>query len=356
VYLTIRNIVDDLVERLKDLYVGKHSPWAVIQGIIWALRQWITILKEQFSKLFKTVAPAFKEIPKLEKGKPVPGKMELRAVAAIRRALQEAFDKVLPFIKQMTTENWLLKRLDEIAERFKQITNVFTSLKEVKKKKESPGTWQRIKGSFKEYFIGKLKEEAAFPADLELPKAPAMPFFPIASETFLREQWEARMRWKQPDMLSYFSKPGGGYVFTLSREAEEAAKQLRRPPFDVFASERRTLLKGKKREDLLAEAQATEASLRVMLFTVIDSLLPPAVTEEMPKLQGLLWELDEFLYGKKAEFPVRDLPGGDRLSVKVGRLRVQVPGMRDRVVRTWGDDLKIALKGQVYRTQREVTA
>ena len=93
-----------------------------------------------------------------------------------------------------------------------------------------------------------------------------------------------------------------------------------------------------------------------MFFMVIDHLLPPAVAAEVPKLQGLLWELDAFLYGKQAEFPVRELPGGDRLSLKVGQVRVCAPGMQDGIVRAWGKDVKTALERQAYQTQRAAPA
>jgi hypothetical protein len=172
-----------------------------------------------------------------------------------------------------------------------------------------------------------------------------------------REKWLSELRYTQPDIVSAFEKPGrpGEYIFTLAPDSEEILKRLRKPPIDLLAAERRAVLGSQKREDFLKEAQAKVAEIRSMLFMVIDNLLPAAVAEQVPKLQGKLWELDEFLYGKKAEFPVRDLPGGERLSVKVLKVQVHAPGMKRSDVERWRDDLRTALEKQVYHTEKAVS-
>jgi len=347
VFRIISEILANLIEKLKDLYVGKRSPWAVIQGIIWTFRQWFKLLKEQFGALFKTAEPAFEKIPVIKEGKL---QKEIRAWVEIQRLLEDAFNKVLPLIKKMTTESWLVKQIKELARRFKVIGKVLSTAEE--HEKPLMGMWEAFKDDVKEYFVGKLiAAMPPWPEELKFPNKPDLPLFPPPEETFAREKWLTRGRWPQPSSLDVFTKPEGGYVFMPSADVEKELQRLRRPPFDVFAAERKTILKGKKRDELLDEAQKAEAKLRAQLFTIIDHLLPPAVADEVPRLQGIFWKLDEFLYGKKAEFPVRDLPGGERLNVKVGRIRITAPGMKDRVVRDWSADLKTALEKQPYATE-----
>lgn len=116
------------------------------------------------------------------------------------------------------------------------------------------------------------------------------------------------------------------------------------------------MLAGRKLEDVIAQAQAEDERLRALLFAVIDRLLPASVAAEVPKLQGMLWEIDEALYGKRAKYPVRDLPEGDLLKPEVIKLRVRAPGMKRGQVKRWTDDLREALTKQPYRTSAALPA
>jgi len=333
----------DLFERLQELYTGKDSPWAVLQGIIRIFRTWCRFIQDEFAELVKVAAPAFESVP-VDPKKPE-GKKQTRVAMAVTHALEDAFSKVLPYIKRFTVEHWLFKAFTEIGDRFGKIAAVFTTLKKKPPApKKDPGwTEKRLKPIL-----------PALPADLSFPDLPKIPDLISPPGIFAREEWLAMLRQPEPDVYAWSGRdvPKIGYLFTLLPSDEEALKRLRRPPADIFAAEHKALLQGKPASDVLAEMQAKEVALRTMLFAIIDNLLPPAVADEVPMLQGRLWELDETLYGKKAQFPVRDLPGGDRLSVNAQKLRVHAPGMKESAVRHWSADLRTALTNQIYRTER----
>ena len=310
----------------------------MLQGILATIRQWMSMVIDQFVGLY-IAAPAFESVPVVPAAA---GKTELRAWQHIKNVLGDAFDRVLPFVKQMTTESWLVKRIKEIAARLSKIIDILDTL-DVHTPAKKDG-WV------------KTKLKAAFTAVFPFPATPSIADFPSAGEIFNRQSWLADQRWVQPDVVAAFAKPDGGTLFTLGVEGEKVLAKLQRAPVDPFAAERKALLDGRKPKDVLAKAQAEESALRTMLFAVIDTLLPAKVAAEVPKLQGLLWELDTQLYGKNAQFPVRDLPGRDRLSVRVDRVRVRAPGMRHGVVKAWAADLKIALANQVFATDRAVPA
>jgi hypothetical protein len=83
-------------------------------------------------------------------------------------------------------------------------------------------------------------------------------------------------------------------------------------------------------------------------------VLPDQAAKYVPQLEDVLWEFDSALYGKD-EFPVRDLPGGDLLNVKVGHVRVRTRGVNTAAVRNWGNELKQALEKAIYRTKLGAT-
>lgn len=344
VFLIIGKVLADLFERLNELYTGKHSPWAILQGIVWTLRHWFQEVTGEFAKLYGIAKPAFEKAPVIDKAKKGPPKMEMRAWVEIQTALEDAFNKALPFIKKLTSESWLVKQIQEIANRLGRIADIFGRLEKHPAPATEPG-WakKRLTGAI-----------PPWPKGLDFPDKPVIPDFIGPGEVFAREEYFATQRWKQPSLTSAFQRPApdSGYLFVLNPDDQKKLARLRQSPKDVFAPERAALLKGQKPEDLLGEAQAIETRLRTNLFAVIDNLLPPSAADEMPRLQGLLWELDDFLYGKKAEFPVRDLPGADRLSLQVQKLRVRAPGGKESVVRSWSKDLKTVLEKQIYRTER----
>lgn len=344
VFGIVAKVLADLFDRLHELYVGKHSPWAIVQGIISTLRQWFKTLLDEFVKLFKIAAPAFEKVPVPQKDPKAPPKKEIRAWLEIHRALEDAFAKVIPFIEQMTTKSWLVELIKEIRERFEGLAAI-----KLVKHPAKPAEPSAVKEKL-------LAAAPKWPATLNFPELPKIPDFPSAESIYASVELQKKLDDLWPSMLAGLWKPKDADVFVLGPDARKKLEQIRRPPMDVFAAERRMLFEGKKPEEWLATAQRTEAELRTMLFEVIDRVLPPAVAAEVPKLQGLLWELDDFLYGQKAEFPVRDLPGGDRLSLKVGRLRIRAPGMRDTVLKVWSKDLKTALQNEIYRTAVEVKA
>jgi hypothetical protein len=352
VFSVIGLVVTDLFERLQGLFVGKNSPWAVVGRIAGTFRQWLGLMGRQFVELLGAGAKVFEPLAVLpaagEKGPP-------RKVLPFVRDLEAAFDMVGPLFKQLTSENWLVLRGKEIGERLTHIVAIFGNLEKHPVKHKEPG-WLKARQT------RKFKEAVPpWPTDLAWPEAPIIRDFPSAEFIFGEAKRITERDWVQPSLVEAFQKPGGGYAFILDRDAEKALARIKRSPVDLFVAERKSLLArpelgGKTLEQYLHDAREAEAKLRSELFVVLDSLLPPAVAEHVPNLQGLFWELDTKLYGKKeAEFPVRDLPGGDLLNVKVGPVRIRTPGRKAAIVRDWGKDLKTALQNQVYRTEPAAT-
>jgi len=355
-FQVINDAVADLFDRLQDLYVGKNSPWQVVKGIVNTFRQWLGLMTQQIGGLLDAGGKVFDTVPippaPGDKGKP---RTELR----IWRDLKDAFDKVVPLIKKLTSESWLALRFKEIGARLTRIIDIFSS---VKPSTPAEKSWfGRQVGKVVDFLeLDPLKEAVPpWPAGLVWPDKPLIKDFPSAEIIFGEEKRIADRGRVQSSLLfeEAFKKPEPreGYVFDLDKDAQTALERIRRPPEDVFTAERKALLarpelEGKTFEDFLENARKTEAKLRSSLFAVLDGVLPDLAAQYVPTLQGLFWELDTALYGKHAEFPVRDLPGGDLLNVKVRRVRVRAPGMKAAFVRDWGKDLKIVLEQQVYRT------
>lgn len=318
----------DLSGRLKELRVGKDSPPAIVERIIGTFAQTLGLMKTQAGQLFKTGGKIFETVPvPPAAGTKGPPKHELR----IWQVLKDAFGKVVPFIEQMTTKSWLARRGLEIKERLTRIGAILDqAAKDAKLVKKPKPTWTSDpKGAAKQMVIGWFKGGPAIP----WPKAPSIGEFPSGKKIFEEIERAAKSEWRQPSVIDVFKKaePPGGYVFVLGPDAVKALDKIRRPPVDPFLAERK--------------------ALRSALFSVIDTLLPDLLGKHVPMLQGLLWELDTELYGKDAEFPVRELPGGDLLDLKVGPLRIRSPGPKGRALKAWGGDLKRALEEQVYKTQ-----
>jgi hypothetical protein len=344
VFAIIALVFTDLFAKLEALYVGPRSQWAVLQGIVGTLTNWFTLVVDQFTSLYGLAKPAFEDVPVVKDGQAA---TEMRVWHEIKRVLKDAFDNVVPFLLEMTRDSWLIKRLKEIGARLGRFVDVMKAGRKV--------------GKSSGWFMKQVNEQLTaaappWPAALAVPTGPTIGDFPDATDIFDREEWEASQRWTQPDVVGAFAKPDGGVSFVLGADAGRALEKLRQAPFDVFAEVRRPLLQQQQPLDILAKAQEQEKRLRATLLDLIDTLLPPEVAAEVPRLQGLLWELDTALYGTRAEFPVRDLPGGDRVRLQVKTVRVRAPGQKDSVVRVWSRDLKTALEKQIYRTARTVSA
>jgi hypothetical protein len=258
VFAVIVLVFTDLFAKLEALYAGPQSPWAIVQGIIRIMTNWFTLVIDQFTALYNVAKPAFQDVPVVKDGEAT---TENRVWHEVKRLLTEAFDKVLPFILKMTRDNWLIKRLKEIFSRLGTFADIFKRGTKVKKKPET-GAWAWVKGKAKTSAIEALEEAApAWPSTLKFPDTPTIGDFPDAKEIFNREEWEASLRWTQPDVLAAFTKPDGGITFVFSEDATKALEKLRKPPFDVFAAERKALLKGEKPADILKKAQEEEKRL-----------------------------------------------------------------------------------------------
>lgn len=339
----VQTVFHDLFERLQGLYTGKHSPWEIISRVIRTLRGLFKELRKGFVELFKPVGGLFESVNVAKPGeKP---KKQMRIITALMNALEKAFDKVMPFVKELTTESWLKKRFDAINKTFdelpalwKQITPPPDATPEKKDEEEGLGAW-----------IAKQRPKPATLAPPTFPKIAAFPDWKMAAVSAAAGMYLSG----KPKPTGPFTPPAD--LFVLDADQERKLKRLKQPT-DLFAAERKKLLAGRKLEDVIAQAQSEDERLRALLFAVIDRLLPASVAAEVPKLQGMLWEIDEALYRKRAKYPVRDLPEGDLLKPEVIKLRVRAPGMKRGQVKRWTDDLREALTKQPYRTSAALPA
>lgn len=326
VFTAVATILQDFGERLTDLYTGRNSPLAILQRVIRTLKKMFQDLRTGFAELFKPLGALFESVEIKKPGeKP---KKQTRLWVEIISALERAFATVLPALEKGTTQHWFLKRLKLFGPRFDTFGEIMGRYKKEPSKKKSDDS------------DGLLSINPP-PPDLKFPEVPKFPAFPAWQISALGTAISVGL---PPAHAPY------GEVFQLDAAAQAALKKLERPPADYFAVERRKILGEKKAKDVLAAAQAEDKRLRAALFAVMDELMPPAVTAQIPKLQGLLWELDEKLYGTRAQFPVRDLPRGERLKPEVTKLRIRAPGMKDSEVRLWVKDLREALTKQPYST------
>lgn len=346
VFDVVAEVFKDLFERLKGLYAGKNSPWAIVRGIIYTFRKMFKEVKNGFIELYKPLGKLFETVEVTKPGeKP---KKQMRIMIAIMDALEKAFNKVIPFIKEMTTENWLRKRFKAMGDRMDLIAAIWKRNPPDPPKPVKPKMFGPIVIPPEEPFGKWFARQRKAPATLKKPTKPNIPDFP---------------EWGASAVITYFigdAKPEGPFtapadLFVLDADQQKKLARLKQPT-DLFDAERKKLLKGQKLEDVVAQQQADAERLRALLFAVIDRLLPESVGAEVPKLQGLLWEIDEALYGKRARFPVRDLPEGDLLKPEVIKLRVRAPGMKRGEVKRWTDDLREALTKQPYRTSAKIAA
>lgn len=326
VFTVVNTVLQDFGERLKELYTGKNSPLAIVQRVMRTLRKMFQDLRQGFVELFKPIGALFEQVTVSKPGeKP---KKQTRLWMELINALEKAFAQVTPALKKATTEHWFVKRLKLFGPRFDTFGEIM-------------GRYKKDESQKKFGDSGSLLDLNPPPKDLKLPERPKIPEFPSWEITALSTAISVGF---PPAHAPY------GTVFQLDAAAQAALEKLERPPTDYFAAERKKLLGGKKASEVLAAAQAEDKRLRAALFAVMDELMPPAVTAQIPKLQGLLWELDEKLYGQRAQFPVRDLPRGERLKPEVTKLRIRAPGMKDSEVRLWVKDLRQALTKQPYST------
>jgi hypothetical protein len=328
----------DFTDKLTELYAGKQSPWGVLQRVIRVMLNLFRHLKKGFGNLFKGAPPAPEKMsPAGVCKKPTKGP---QTSAGILEALGKGWETIRPVVLGATIEHWLVKRFKEMARRFKIIGEVFGTL--------PPSTSKKPPGFFKKKITPLLP-----PLPLELQKLPAFPTvppFPSLEDIYKRTL--ASGAGKPPDVAVDLGK-----AFVLDKDAERALERLRHPP-EVFAGERLALKAKqaearKKPQDVLAESQ-----LKTLVFGIIDRFLPEAIAAEVPRLQVLLWQLEEAKQaaGEKAAFPVRQLLEGDRLALEVLRLRIHAPGMNKGEVQRWAEDVSLALTSQPYRTLARVEA
>jgi hypothetical protein len=349
VFVVVGDVVDDLLGELGGLFSGRHSLTTVLHGVMGTLTDWWAATRKQFGGLADAAARPFDKVgATLPPGIAGPPQAELRVLHDVNDAFGNA--KLGEFIDTMTSKSWLALQAKEAGSRLQRFGAIFGNLDQHPVATPAPGFFKSwIKGRQ----IGKAKDAMPhWPDNVAFPDSPVIPELPSIAHHLTDARLAAPSPFADSDLLvKAFRKPDGdGVAFMLGIDAQEAFDKLRRSPPDVFAGERKTLLAGQTAAKFLDEARATEAKLRAMLFAAIDTLLPPAAGAEVPKLQGMLWELDDALYGKKAEFPVRDLPVNEAVDVKIARVRVLAPGHGREAVRTWGQDLRTALQGQRYGT------
>jgi hypothetical protein len=356
VFVAVGDVVDDLLGELGGLFSGRHSLTAVLHGVMGTLTDWWAATRKQFGGLADAGAKPFDKVaatkPPGFKGQP---QTELRLLHDINTAFGNP--KLKDFIETMTSGSWLVLQAKEAGSRLQRFGAIFGNLDKHPVVTPKPGFFKRqlnsVTGWAKDRQIGKAKSAMPhWPDNVAFPDSPTIAAFPSFDDYLTETKLKAPRPFADSNILvDAFRKPGSdGLVFMLGSDAQEALGKLQRSPPDVFAGERKALLAGQTATKFLDEARATEAKLRTMLFAAIDTLLPAAAGAEVPKLQGMLWELDDALYGRKAEFPVRDLPVNEAVDVKIDRVRVIAPGHGRETVRAWGKDLRTALQGQRYGT------